>query len=41
MRGTRGARRAEGSMAIDGISLTVAAIDGPELRVALIPTPSP
>jgi riboflavin synthase len=27
----------KGSIAIDGISLTVAAIDGPELRVALIP----
>jgi riboflavin synthase len=27
----------KGSIAIDGISLTVAAIDGPELRIALIP----
>ena len=27
----------KGSIAIDGISLTVAAIDGPELRVTLIP----
>jgi riboflavin synthase len=27
----------KGSIAIDGISLTVAAIDGPDLRVALIP----
>ena len=27
----------KGSIAIDGMSLTVAAIDGPELRVALIP----
>jgi riboflavin synthase len=27
----------KGSIAIDGVSLTVAALEGPEIRIALIP----